>query len=84
MAIVINPISPVAVSVFGIDIRWYALAYIAGFLICFWLFLRMTHNPNSTITLNKKQSDDFLTAIILGVILGGRLGYVLFYNFIST
>ena len=80
MAIVINPISPVAVSVFGIDIRWYALAYIAGFLICFWLFLRMTRNPNSNITLNEKQSDDFLTAIILGVILGGRLGYVLFYN----
>lgn len=80
MAIVINPISPVAVSVFGIDIRWYALAYIAGFLICFWLFLRMIRDKNSGIMLDKKQSDDFLTAIILGVILGGRLGYVLFYN----
>lgn len=80
MAIVINPISPVAASVFGMDIRWYALAYIAGFLICFWLFLRMIRNQNSGIVLNKKQSDDFLTAIILGVVLGGRLGYVLFYN----
>lgn len=80
MAIVINPISPVAVSVFGIDIRWYALAYIAGFLICFWLFLRMVRDKNSGIVLDKKQCDDFLTAIVLGVVLGGRLGYVLFYN----
>ena len=80
MAIVINPISPVAFSVFGFDIRWYALAYIAGFVIGYWLFLRMVRASDSCITMDKKQSEDFLTAIILGVIIGGRLGYVLFYN----
>ena len=80
MALVINPISPVAFSVFGIDIRWYALAYIAAFVIGFWLYVRMSRAPESGIKMDKKQYDDFLTAIILGVIIGGRLGYVLFYN----
>lgn len=80
MAIVINPISPVAFSVFGIDIRWYALAYILAFVIGFWMFVKMSRKPDSGINLTKKQYDDYLTAIILGVIIGGRLGYVLFYN----
>lgn len=80
MAITITPISPVAVSVFGFDIRWYALAYIAGFVICFWLIMRMLRDKNAELVLDKRQSDDFMTAMILGVVLGGRLGYVLFYN----
>lgn len=76
MAIIINPISPVAVSVFGFDVRWYALAYIAAFVIGFIMFRRMAGN----LEFSKKQFDDLFTAVILGVILGGRLGYVLFYN----
>lgn len=80
MAIVINPISPIAFSVFGIDIRWYALAYILAFVVGFWMFVKMSRHADSGITLTKKQYDDYLTAIILGVIIGGRLGYVLFYN----
>ena len=80
MAIIVNPISPVAFSVFGIDVRWYALAYVAAFIVCFWLFTRMTREKNSQVILDKKQYDDFMTAIILGVVIGGRLGYVLFYN----
>ncbi len=80
MAITINPISPVAISVFGIDIRWYAIAYVVAFITCFWIFGRLTHRADATITLDKKQNDDFMTAIILGVVIGGRLGYVLFYN----
>ncbi|MCQ2568313.1 MAG: prolipoprotein diacylglyceryl transferase [Alphaproteobacteria bacterium] len=80
MAIVINPIDPVAFSVFGLPIRWYALAYIAGFVIGFYLFRYFTRNKNDEIYLTKKQLDDFVTFIVLGVIIGGRLGYVLFYN----
>ena len=80
MAIVLNPINPVAFSIFGLPIRWYALAYIAGFVIGFYLFRYFTKNKNSEICFSKKQMDDFLTYIVLGVILGGRLGYVLFYN----
>ncbi len=80
MAIVINPINPVAFSVLGLPIRWYALAYIAGFIIGYYLFRYLTRNKDSAICVSKKQLDDLLTYIVLGVILGGRLGYVLFYN----
>lgn len=80
MALIINPISPVAFSVFGLDVRWYALAYVAAFIVGFWLLRRLMSDKNSEINLSKKQFDDLFTAIILGVIIGGRLGYVLFYN----
>ncbi len=80
MAITINPISPVAFSVFGLDIRWYALAYIAGFIVGYYLFKYLTHKSDSIVKISKQQIDDLLTAIVFGVIIGGRLGYVLFYN----
>ena len=81
MAIVINPIDPVAFSVFGLPIRWYALAYVVSFALGFVLFKYLVRRDDSQIYLNKKQLDDVLSAFILGVIIGGRLGYVLFYNF---
>ncbi len=80
MAITINPISPVAFSVFGMPVRWYALAYIAAFICGYFLFKYLMKRPDSQIKLSKSQLDDLLTVVILGVILGGRLGYVLFYN----
>lgn len=80
MAIVIEPFSPVAFSVFGLDVRWYALAYVAAFVVGYVMLRHFVRRPDSQITLDKKQLDDLLTAIILGVILGGRLGYVLVYN----
>ena len=80
MAIHINPRSPVAVSVFGLDIRWYALAYVVSFIVIFWLLARLMRNRDSGLDLDKKQYDDFLTYIVFGVIIGGRFGYVLFYN----
>lgn len=80
MAIVINPIDPVAFSMFGLPIRWYALAYVASFTLGFLLFRYLVRRKDSQIYLDKKQLDDVLSAFILGVIIGGRLGYVLFYN----
>lgn len=80
MAIIVNPISPVAFSVFGLDIRWYALAYIAGFVLGYFVFKYLAGRRDSGVSISKKQMDDLLTAVIIGVILGGRLGYVLFYN----
>ncbi|MBD5405464.1 prolipoprotein diacylglyceryl transferase [bacterium] len=73
-------ISPIAFYFLGLPVRWYALAYIAGFLISFYLikyFLR--HNTNNTVSY--RNLDDLFTYMIFGIILGGRLGYVLFYNF---
>ena len=80
MAIIINPINPVAFSVFGLPIRWYALAYIFGFIVGYYLFKYLTNKKDAEIHVDKKQLDDLLTYIVLGVIIGGRIGYVLFYN----
>ena len=74
MAIIINPISPVAFSVMGMPVRWYALAYILGFVLGFWLLKILTRKDDSEIYLTKKQLDDLLTYLVFGVILGGRLG----------
>jgi phosphatidylglycerol:prolipoprotein diacylglycerol transferase len=72
-------INPVAVALGPFAIRWYALAYIAGLLIgwryCLSLCLRA---PN---LVRPRDIDDFLVWATLGVVLGGRTGYVLFYNF---
>ena len=80
MALVIEPISPVAFNLFGLDVRWYALAYVSGFVLGYYLFKRLMCDPNSMVKLTKKQLDDLLTWVVFGVILGGRLGYVLFYD----
>lgn len=80
MSIVINPISPVAFSVFGLPIRWYALAYIAAFVVGYFLFRAFARRPDSDLNMSRHELDDMFSWIILGVIIGGRLGYVLFYN----
>lgn len=80
MAITINPISPVAFSIFGMPVRWYALAYIAGFTLGYLLLRKMLQSKSSPVAMDKKQLDDLLTAVILGVVIGGRLGYVLMYD----
>ena len=80
MAIVIDPISPVAFSVAGFPVRWYAIAYIIAFISGYTILRRIGRSKNAELPLSKKELDDLLTAVILGVIIGGRLGYVLFYN----
>ncbi len=81
MALTIQQMNPVAFSFFGLDVRWYALAYVTAFIIGYFLFKRLMRRPNSGLNIPDKKMDDLLTAIILGVVLGGRIGYVLFYNF---
>ena len=75
-----------SVSIFGFDLalRWYALAYIAGIIIG-WRLVVMTVKsvrlwPNQVPVMTPAQIEDMLTWIILGVLLGGRIGYVLFYQ----
>ena len=80
MSIVINPISPVAFSVFGLPIRWYALAYIAAFVVGYFLFRTFARSRDSGLDMSRHELDDLFSWIILVVIIGGRLGYVLFYN----
>ncbi|MEI6417959.1 MAG: prolipoprotein diacylglyceryl transferase [Sphingomonadales bacterium] len=70
-------------SLFGSEwgpfaLRWYSLAYIGGIVGGWWLITRMLRRPGGPLT--TEQMDGFITWVTLGVILGGRLGYVLFYN----
>lgn len=69
---------PIAVQIGPIAIRWYALAYIAG-LALGWQFVRRLASRGVS-RLNRTQIDDLLFWVAMGVILGGRLGYVLFYR----
>lgn len=75
-----------SISLFGITfaLRWYALAYIGGILIGWRLIVMAVSRPQfwpgDTAPMSKEQVEDLLSWIILGVILGGRLGYVLFYK----
>ena len=71
-------IDPIALHLGFIVIRWYSLAYIFG-LISAWLLARkMSKASHSTFTVLK--IDDYLIWATFGIILGGRLGYVVFYN----
>ncbi len=75
-----------SIPLFGMEfaLRWYALAYIAGILIAWRLAVMALRRPalwrNETPPMKPKQLDDLLTWIIIGVILGGRVGFVLFYQ----
>ena len=73
----INNFDPVAIQFFSVEIRWYSLAYIIGILLG-WILSKKIFISNDNI---KIKFDDYLTYIILGIIIGGRLGYVIFYNF---
>ncbi|MRN36972.1 prolipoprotein diacylglyceryl transferase [Neisseria sp. N95_16] len=76
---IIHPqFDPVLISIGPLAIRWYALSYIVGFVLFIWLGRRRIAQGNTLFT--KEMLDDFLTWGILGVILGGRLGYILFYK----
>ncbi len=72
----INNFDPVAIQIFSIEIRWYSLAYIFGILLGWGLSKRIFITDFEL----KEKFDDFITYLILGIIIGGRLGYILFYN----
>ena len=73
----INNFDPVAIQIFSLEIRWYSLSYILGILLGWTLSKKIFISDNEL----KEKFDDYITYLILGIIVGGRLGYVLFYNF---
>ena len=73
----INNFDPVAFTILSLEIRWYSLAYIFGILIG-WYLSKKFFIDNDKI---KEAFDDYITYVIVGIILGGRLGYVFFYDF---
>ena len=71
-------LNPVALDLGFFHLRWYSLAYIGGILIGWWYLLRMLKRPGAPMS--REQLDDLVFYATMGVILGGRLGYVLFYR----
>jgi phosphatidylglycerol:prolipoprotein diacylglycerol transferase len=77
-------IDPVLFQIGPFAVRWYALAYIAGLVFASWYMKRLVSTPalwkGRKPTLTVSQVDDFFLWSVLGVVVGGRLGYVLFYK----
>ncbi|CAH0526795.1 prolipoprotein diacylglyceryl transferase [Vibrio hippocampi] len=72
-------IDPVLFEIGPVSIRWYGLMYLVGFIFAMWLANRRADKANSGWT--REQVSDLLFAGFLGVIIGGRVGYVFFYGF---
>ncbi len=72
----INNFDPVAIEFFSYEIRWYSIAYIMGILLGWYLAKKIIIDLKI-----KNNFDDYITFLIIGLIIGGRLGYVLIYNF---
>ena len=73
----INNFDPIAFEIMSFEVRWYSLAYILGIVVG-WILCKKIFIKNSDIS---DKFDDYITYLIIGIILGGRIGYVIFYNF---
>ena len=73
----INNFDPVAFQIMSFEIRWYSLAYIAGIIIG-WMLCKKIFIRKSDVN---EKFDDYVTYLVIGIIIGGRLGYIIFYNF---
>jgi phosphatidylglycerol:prolipoprotein diacylglycerol transferase len=79
-ALLFPPLNPIALELGPLVIRWYALSYIAGILLGWWIAKRMAGRVALSFGWTPKLLEDFVTWATLGIILGGRLGYVIFYK----
>ena len=81
MALTFPDFDPVAIAIGPLQIRWYALAYLSGFILGWLYALKIVKWDESRgLRPNRTDIDDFLPFAVLGVILGGRIGYTLFYQ----
>jgi phosphatidylglycerol---prolipoprotein diacylglyceryl transferase len=71
-------LSPVLLHIGSFDLRWYSIAYLAGIFVGYWYLLKLIRQPGSPMA--RRHADDLVFYAALGIILGGRIGYVLFYN----
>ena len=84
-ALAFPAIDPIAVSIGPLSVHWYGIGYVVGILFAWWWARKLVSKPslwlgdNPRITAN--DLDDFVVWITLGVVLGGRIGYILFYDF---
>ena len=75
-------LDPVLLDFGFIVIRWYSLAYIFGIILGWWLGKKIINHilKNCNIKFNIKEFDDLITYLIFSIVIGGRLGYIIFYN----
>jgi len=71
-------LDPVALTLGPLQVRWYSLAYIAGILGGWWYLLRLLARPGAPMA--RRHADDLVFYATLGILLGGRLAYVIFYD----
>ena len=71
-------IDPVALSLGSVDIHWYGISYMVAFLVGWWL---AKYRARQLQNWDRQAIDDLVFYVVLGVVLGGRLGYILFYGF---
>ncbi len=72
-------IDPIAISIGPVKVHWYGIMYLIGFVSSWWLARRRARRPGSVWT--QVQVDDLIFYGALGVIVGGRIGSILFYSF---
>ena len=79
----IHNLDPILVQLGFFSLRWYSLAYIIGILFGWWYGRKIIYflKNNYYLGVDKKDFDDLITYIIISIIIGGRLGYVFFYDF---
>ncbi len=84
LAVTFPAIDPVAISIGPLSVRWYGLAYFAGILIGWWYARRLVSNENlwggRPAPITTAEIDDFPLWLVAGIVLGGRVGYALFYQ----
>jgi phosphatidylglycerol:prolipoprotein diacylglycerol transferase len=71
-------LSPIALDLGWFQLRWYSLAYLVGIVLGWWYLLKLIAQPGAPMA--RRHADDLVFYATLGVILGGRIGYVLFYK----
>ena len=80
MALTFPNIDPVAFTVFSFPVRWYGISYFGSFLFCWWYANFLIKRLGTKTKITPQHIEDFIVWCVIAVILGGRLGYILFYQ----
>lgn len=77
-------LDPIAINLGPIPVHWYGLAYVAGILLGWFYARRLLDNsalwPNNSAPMTRQHLDDFILWVAIGIVFGGRIGYILFYD----
>jgi len=71
-------LNPTIFSIGSFELKWYSIAYLTGILVGYWYLTVLIRQPGAPMA--RRHADDFIFYATLGIIVGGRLGYVLFYD----